>query len=68
VADLPTGYDPTDLNQALQHASQSDPLFTGLIYHRPDGNESYAERLASWHTGSEADANKVIDNLFARFS
>jgi 2-oxoglutarate ferredoxin oxidoreductase subunit beta len=68
VATLPAGYDPTDLSEAFKYASVADPLYTGLLYHRTDGAASYVERLASQHTGTEADAHKVINNLFARFS
>ena len=67
VADLPADYDPSDLGQALQHASSEEPLYTGLLYHRP-GLEPYASRLAAHHSGTETDAPKVIDGLFARFS
>lgn len=68
VADLPAGYDPTDMVQALQHAGQAEPLYTGLLYQRADNNLSYVERLASWHTGTEENASKVIGDLFSRFS
>ena len=67
VAELPAGYDPSDMVAALQHAAVEDPLYTGLIYHRT-GSSPYVERLASQHTGDEASARKVIDGLMARFS
>jgi 2-oxoglutarate/2-oxoacid ferredoxin oxidoreductase subunit beta len=68
VADLPAGYDPTDMAEAVKIAAMEDPLYTGLIYHRPNTGGSYVERLAAIHTGTEADAHKVINTLFARFS
>jgi 2-oxoglutarate ferredoxin oxidoreductase subunit beta len=68
VADLPADYDPGDMATALQYAGQQQPLYTGLLYQRADSAPSYVERLASWHTGTEADAPKVINGLFARFS
>ncbi|MCC6629933.1 MAG: 2-oxoacid:ferredoxin oxidoreductase subunit beta [Chloroflexi bacterium] len=68
VADLPAGYDPSDMVSALHYAAIDDPLYTGLIYQRASGSTSYNERLASQHSGVEADAHKVIGNLFARFS
>ncbi len=67
VADLPADHDPGDMVAALRLAAQEDPLYTGLIYKRTDSTP-YVERLASYHTGTEEDANKVIGGLFARFS
>lgn len=67
VADAPADHDPSDMVAALGLASQAHPLYTGLLYKRTD-SAPYVERLASHHTGSEANAQKVIDGLFARFS
>jgi 2-oxoglutarate ferredoxin oxidoreductase subunit beta len=68
VAELPADHDPSDMVAALRLAALEDPLYTGLIYHRPNASASYVERLSSQHSGAEADATKVIGNLFARFS
>jgi 2-oxoglutarate ferredoxin oxidoreductase subunit beta len=68
VAELPAGYDPTDMAMAIKYASMEDPLYTGLIYHRADRASSYVERLASQHSGGEENAHAVIGSLFARFS
>jgi 2-oxoglutarate ferredoxin oxidoreductase subunit beta len=67
VADVPADHDTSDVAAALQVAQSEHPLYTGLIYKRED-KAPYVQRLAAQHSGSEADAQRVINSLFARFS
>jgi 2-oxoglutarate ferredoxin oxidoreductase subunit beta len=66
VAELPTDYDPSDMHRAIEAASSSDPMYLGLLY-REEG-ASFEDHLAAAKTGTEADAPKVMENLFKLYS
>jgi 2-oxoglutarate ferredoxin oxidoreductase subunit beta len=65
TATLPAGYDPSDKNEALKIAAVDHPLYLGLIY-REEG-ASFEDHIAAGHSGSEADADKVIASLIKRY-
>ncbi len=66
TADLPPDHDPTDLTQAIKAAASEDPLYLGIIY-RQQG-ESFEDHIKAGQTGTEADAPRVLAELFQRYS
>ncbi|HYU21462.1 MAG TPA: 2-oxoacid:ferredoxin oxidoreductase subunit beta [Chloroflexota bacterium] len=66
TADLPPDHDPTDLTQAIKAAAAADPLYLGIIY-RQQG-ESFEDHIKAGQTGTEADAPRVLAELFQRYS
>ncbi|MCC7104751.1 MAG: 2-oxoacid:ferredoxin oxidoreductase subunit beta [Chloroflexi bacterium] len=65
TAALPAGYDPRDKNEALRIAAVDHPLYTGLIYQEEAA--SFEDHIAAGHTGSEADADRVVASLIKRY-
>ncbi len=66
TADLPPDHDPTDLTQAIKAAASEDPLYLGIVY-RQQG-ESFEDHIKAGQTGTEADAPRVLAELFQRYS
>ncbi|MFN8633768.1 MAG: 2-oxoacid:ferredoxin oxidoreductase subunit beta [Chloroflexota bacterium] len=66
VADLPKDYDPSDMHRAIEAASSTDPMYLGVLYR--EESESFEDHLAAAKVGSEADAEKVMQNLFKVYS
>jgi 2-oxoglutarate ferredoxin oxidoreductase subunit beta len=66
IATVPAEHDVTDLLAAMKLADQADPLYTGLLY-RVEG-ASFEEHVMQQMKGDEANAPKLIERLFARFS
>lgn len=66
TADLPSDYDPTDRIKALQYAASDDPLYLGVLYE--EQADSFEDHIRAQATGSEADAPRVIEDIFRRFS
>ncbi len=67
TADLPAGHDPSDKEAAMRIAASEDPLYLGVIYRAPEST-SFEEHLQAQQIGTEADAPKVIRDIFRRFS
>ena len=66
VADLPKDYDPSDMHRAIEAASSTDPMYLGVLYR--EESESFEDHLAAAKVGTEADAEKVMQNLFKVYS
>lgn len=66
TADLPSDYDPTDRIKALQYAASDDPLYLGVLYE--EQADSFEDHIRAQANGSEADAPRVIEDIFRRFS
>jgi len=67
VADLPEDYDPSDMHRAIEAASSTDPMYLGVLY-REGQSTSFEDHLREAKTGTEADAPKVLENLFKIYS
>lgn len=66
TADLPPDYDPTDRMKALQSAATEDPIYLGVLYQQE--SESFEDHILAQHLGTDADAPRVIENVFKRYS
>ncbi|MDP8924390.1 MAG: 2-oxoacid:ferredoxin oxidoreductase subunit beta [Chloroflexota bacterium] len=66
VAELPADHDPSDMARALMAAGSEDPLYLGVIYRQE--MDSFEDHLAAQRTGAEADAPKVMADLFKRYA
>ena len=67
TADLPGDHDRGNREAALRLAASVDPLYLGIFYQAPEST-SFEQHVAGQHTGSEADAPKVIQDVLRRFS
>ena len=67
VADLPAGHDPSDKEAAMRLAASEDPLYLGILYQAPQ-SISFEDHVRDQKTGTEADAPKVINSIFRKFS
>ena len=65
--DLPRDHDPSDVMQAWARAQSIDPVYLGILY-RAEGEASFEEHIQSAITGSEDNANTVIDAILERYS
>jgi 2-oxoglutarate ferredoxin oxidoreductase subunit beta len=66
TADLPPEYDATDHVKALEYAALEEPLYLGILYQQE--GESFEDHIKAQHTGTEADAQEVIEAVLQRFS
>lgn len=66
TVDLPADYDRTNRGLALQYAASSEPTYTGVLYE--EQSESFEDHIIKGQTGTEADAPKVIESIFKRYS
>ena len=66
TADLPADHDPTDFVQAINRAAVMDPLYLGVFYKsvRP----TFLQNLQALASGTEADTDAVLENLYQKFS
>jgi 2-oxoglutarate ferredoxin oxidoreductase subunit beta len=64
--ELPPDYDRTDRIKALEYAASEEPKYLGILYEAQ--GESFEDHIAAGQAGSEADAPKVIESIFRRFS
>ena len=66
TAELPSDYDRADRVQALTYAASDDPLYLGILYEQQ--SDSFEDHITAGHSGTEADAPKVIESIFKRYS
>ena len=66
VTELPAAHDPSDMTKALLAAGSEDPLYLGVIYKQEMA--SFEDHLKAQQTGTEADAPKVMADLFKRYA
>jgi 2-oxoglutarate ferredoxin oxidoreductase subunit beta len=66
TADLPPDYDPSDHVKALEYAALENPLYLGILYQQE--GESFEDHVKAQQTGSEAEAQEVIEAVLQRFS
>ena len=63
---LPDSHDSGRLDEAMRMAMIEDPLYVGVFYQAEA--PSFDEGLQAQKTGSEADAQKLMEKLFDRYS
>jgi 2-oxoglutarate ferredoxin oxidoreductase subunit beta len=66
VAELPADYDPSDMAKGLMAAGSEDPLYLGVLYKQEMA--SFEDHLKAQQTGTEADAQNVMADLFRRYA
>jgi 2-oxoglutarate ferredoxin oxidoreductase subunit beta len=66
IAPIPPEHDVRDLIAAMRLAEQQDPLYVGLFY-QCEG-ESFEDHIAAQIQGTEENAPRLLESLFARFS
>src|SRR5262249_29953038 len=66
IADVPADQDPTEQGPGLALASSERPSYTGLLYR--EEASTFEEHVHSQIRGSEADAPKLVESLFDRYS
>ena len=66
VADIPAGHDVADRAGAMRLAMEEEPKYLGVFYQVEQ--PTFEESVAAQRTGTEADAPKVLGDLFAKFS
>jgi 2-oxoglutarate ferredoxin oxidoreductase subunit beta len=67
TAEMPKDHDPSDRFAAQKLAMSEDPLYLGIFYQNEDAG-SFEEHLDAQKTGTEADAPKVVADIFRRYS
>jgi 2-oxoglutarate ferredoxin oxidoreductase subunit beta len=67
TADLPADHDRSSREAAIRLAASLDPLYLGIFYQAQE-TTSFEEHVAGQHSGTEADAPRVIADLLRRFS
>ena len=65
--ELPSDHDATDVMQAWARAQSTDPVYLGVLY-RAEGEASFEEHIEAAHSGTEADAPRVIESILASYS
>jgi 2-oxoglutarate ferredoxin oxidoreductase subunit beta len=66
VQPLPGEHDPSDPIRAMHYANSQDPLYLG-VFHRREA-PTFGDQVEAQHTGNEASRQKVLSDLFNRFS
>ncbi len=66
IADIPADHDPTDKNRALALAAVESPSYVGLFY--KEETPTFEDRVHGMIRGSEADAERVLESIFARYA
>ena len=66
VQDVPADHDVTDKAAALSLALVEDPRYIGVYYQSEMA--TFEEGLEAQHSGSEADRERVISDLFRKYS
>lgn len=67
AAELPKDHDPADLSQAWAKAQSTDPVYLGILY-RTEAEQSFEHHIQAAHSGTEADAPRVIESILSRYS
>lgn len=66
-AELPSDYDASNVTQAWTAAQSTDPVYLGVLY-RSQAEQSFEHHILAARSGSEADAPKVVESIFQRYS
>lgn len=66
VADLPSEHDTTNKVEAMRYAVMADPLYLGVFYEV--GVPTFVDHVEAQRSGVEADRQRVLSDLFAKYS
>ncbi|GAC1324510.1 MAG: 2-oxoacid:ferredoxin oxidoreductase subunit beta [Chloroflexota bacterium] len=66
-AELPAGHDPANVTQAWTAAQSTDPVYLGVLY-RSETEQSFEHHILAAHSGTEADAPRVVESILQRYS
>jgi len=67
TGEMPKDHDPADRFAAQKLAMSEDPLYLGIFYQSEEAG-SFEEHLDAQKSGTEADAPKVVSDIFRRYS
>src|SRR5438874_7154839 len=67
AVELPRDHNSSDVMQGWARAQSTDPVYLGTLY-RAEGEASFEEHIQSAHSGTEADAPKVMNAVLERYS
>lgn len=66
VAELPADHDPSDMGKGLMAAGSEDPLYLGVLFKQEMA--SFEDHLREAQTCTDADAPKVMADLFKQYA
>src|SRR5438105_12000766 len=67
AVDLPSDHNPNDVMQDWSRAQSMDPVYLCVLY-QAVGEISFEDHIQASHSGTEADAPQVIENILERYS